>query len=77
MGRTRRKKKQSGRTVRLKTLRAKGNKKRRRETREDFSRKEKYMRRTKGNVSSVGPAQLKGKLRPYLHTGENVFSAQQ
>jgi hypothetical protein len=44
MGRTRRKEKQSARTVRPKTLREKGNKKRRRETREDFSRKEKYMR---------------------------------
>jgi hypothetical protein len=45
MGRTRRKEKQSTRTVRSKTLRAKGEKKKksenkeRRETREDFSRK--------------------------------------
>jgi hypothetical protein len=41
MGRTRRKEKQSARTVRAKTLRAKSNKKRSRETREDFSRKRK------------------------------------
>jgi hypothetical protein len=39
-----REEKQSARTVRQKTLRAKGDKKRRHETREDFSRKEKYMR---------------------------------
>jgi hypothetical protein len=45
MGRTRRKEKPSARTVRPKTLRAKGDKKRRRETREDFSRKEKYIPR--------------------------------
>jgi hypothetical protein len=41
MGRTRRKEKQSARPVRPKTLRAKGDKKRRRETREGFSRKKK------------------------------------
>jgi hypothetical protein len=43
MGRTRRKEKQSARTVRPKTLHAKGYKKRRREIREDFSRKEMTM----------------------------------
>jgi hypothetical protein len=78
MGRTRQKEKQSARTVPPKTLRAKGDKRSRRETREDFTRKEKYMRfaasrrkemmtqspKNKGQCSSVGPAQPKGKLRP-------------
>jgi hypothetical protein len=38
------KRKESARTMRPKILRAEGDKKRRRETQEDFSRKEKYMR---------------------------------
>jgi hypothetical protein len=84
MGRTRRKEKQSARTVQPKTFRVKGDKKRHRETREDFSRKQKYMRfaatrrwkmtmegsRNKGQCSSVGPARSKGKLLP---TGRKGF----
>jgi hypothetical protein len=86
MGRTRRKEKQSARTVRPKTLRAKGDKKKCRETREDFSRKEKYMRfaaprrwemtvqgpKNKGQCSLVSPAQPKGKLRP-IYTPRKRF----
>jgi hypothetical protein len=77
MGRTRRKDKQSARTVQPKNLSAKGDKTRRLEIREDCSRKEKYMRFAasqtkemttqspwnKGQCSSVGPAQQMGKFR--------------
>jgi hypothetical protein len=74
--------------MRPKTLRAKGDKKRRHETREDCSRKEKYMRfaasrrwemttqspKNKGQCSSVGPAQPKRKLRPYLDAKKRFFA---
>jgi hypothetical protein len=66
MGRTRQKEKQSTRTVRPKIVRAKGYKKRRRETREDFSREEKYMHYRR-------PRATKGKTLPILTRKENGF----
>jgi hypothetical protein len=66
-GHTRRKEKQSARTVWPKTLRAKRYKKRRHETREDFSGKEKYMRFAASRcweMTTVGPAQPKEKRLP-------------
>jgi hypothetical protein len=89
MGCTCRKEKQSARTVQPKTFRAKGYKKRRRETREDFSRKEKHMRfaafrRWKNDDARLEeqramfvsrPRATKGKTSPKLHAKETVFCA--
>jgi hypothetical protein len=91
MGRTRRKEKQSARTMQPKTLRAKGYKKRRRETREDFSRKEKYMRfaasrryemttqnpKNKGQCFVNRPGATKAKTSPNLHAKKTVFPRKQ
>jgi hypothetical protein len=89
MGRTRQKEKQSARTVRPKTLRAIGYKKRRREIRVDFSRKKKYNRfaaSRRWKNGDVRPEELRalfisrprateGKTFPNLHAKKTVFCA--